>query len=56
MSNAVNRDYDPLLCDHGVFAIFNGPGGNLELQVLCELIPGHDGDHWALGAGSWTDP
>lgn len=51
----VNRAEDPLLCSHGVWATFQGPHGEIELSVLCEKIVGHPGDHWAEGAGHWTD-
>jgi hypothetical protein len=51
----VNRDHDPLLCDHGVFAQFQGPQGVIELSVLCEQMVGHQGSHFAEGAGTWTD-
>lgn len=52
----VNRAEDPLLCSHGVWAAFNGPQGDVELSVLCELMVGHMGDHFAEGAGYWSDP
>lgn len=52
----VNRAEDPLLCSHGVFATFDGPDGEVELSVLCELMVGHNGLHFAEGAGEWTDP
>lgn len=51
----VNRAEDPLLCSHGVFATFQSPQGQVELSVLCELGVGHPGDHYAEGAGGWTD-
>jgi hypothetical protein len=51
----VNRAYDPLLCDHGVAAKFENESGAVTLSVLCELMVGHVGDHFAQGAGYWSD-
>lgn len=51
----VNRGPDPLLCEHGVYSVFQGPEGEIQLSVLCELVVGHPGDHWAEGAGNWVD-
>lgn len=52
----VNRDHDPLMCDRGVFALFQGANGaQVEVSILCELIAGHEGDHFAEGAGGWVD-
>lgn len=51
----VNRDHDPLMCDRGVWAVFQGPQGEVELSILCEKIVGHPGPHFAEGAGTWVD-
>ena len=52
---AVNRGPDPFLCNHGYYATFAGPQGEITLAVLCELLAGHAGDHAALEAGTWTN-
>jgi hypothetical protein len=51
----VNRASDPFLCNHGVAATFDGPQGQITLSLLCELPVGHDGNHYAEGAGAWVD-
>jgi hypothetical protein len=44
------------MCDRGVFALFQGANGaQVEVSILCELIAGHEGDHFAEGAGGWVD-
>jgi hypothetical protein len=43
-------------CPAGFFSTFKDPAGNLvTLSVLCDLPPGHDGDHLAPDGSTWVD-
>ena len=54
----VNRGFDPLLCPHGMAATYmnDKDGSTVTVSVLCELIVGHEGMHFAPDVGDWDDP
>jgi len=51
----VNRASNPFLCNHGVAAKFANGSEEITLSILCELLVGHHGPHFADGAGTWVD-